>query len=192
MTFWLVCVIVVFSGLGEPAKGKRIALGRKGYNGCYGTLAEIKNENECRQAASELKKDFIEVKDWSAYPRGCYFYYLDQEISKDFNGVYYNEHKEGTAHNLATPICYEYRCVFKDGDGLPVSGYGRHGESSDYEKTGLECVSKCVEEKNKGTTKINGVTIRKSGNAGCWCEYNMKRIANPTGLYKTCYLEEDW
>ena len=36
-------------------------------------------------------------------------------------------------------------------------------------------------------SRINGVTVRKDGKAGCWCEIGMRSVSTSV-LYKTCFL----
>ena len=77
----------------------------------------------------------------------------------------------------------DYECVLKNGDGKGGS------EKSVGSKTGDDCVEACWKAK-KNDKRINGVTMRQDGVAGCWCELGMKRIAS-SSTYKTCFIVDN-
>ena len=70
--------------------------------------------------------------------------------------------------------------MFTDGDGIGGS------ETSVGSVTGDECALACI-EKRKTDKTINGVTILKSGKAGCWCEKGMKS-KEASSKYRSCFL----
>ena len=53
--------------------------------------------------------------------------------------------------------------------------------------TGERCVKECM-SKMKNDKEINGVTIRKDGKPGCWCEKKMNRVSK-SSTYKTCLID---
>ena len=55
------------------------------------------------------------------------------------------------------------------------------------EETGDECVSACVERKEKGDD-INGVMVYASSRPGCWCWGNMTKVRTGNTEYKSCFL----
>ena len=72
--------------------------------------------------------------------------------------------------------------MFVPGDG------GGGSEKRIGEQTGNNCIAACISLKKKDN-KINGVTIRRNGKAGCWCEYGMTKVAGNKNVYKTCFLK---
>ena len=71
-----------------------------------------------------------------------------------------------------------------------MSGDGAGGsEVKIGDQTGQECINACKERKKTDAT-INGVTIRKDGNNGCWCEKKMSYVTG-SSRYKTCYLDPE-
>ena len=58
--------------------------------------------------------------------------------------------------------------------------------------TGIKCINACKKRK-KTDQSINGVTVRKDGSGGCWCEKNMGSVSKSdykTQTYKTCRMTQ--
>ena len=76
-----------------------------------------------------------------------------------------------------------YNCNFVGGDGG-----GKKADEIQMEGVrGDKCVQTCIEEK-KNDPLINGVTIYKKRDVGCWCERNMSVVTGAGVVYKTCFL----
>ena len=59
--------------------------------------------------------------------------------------------------------------------------------------TGQFCIDACKTRKNTDPS-INGVTVRRNGKGGCWCERNMKSVlkfSRSTRFYKTCAITQE-
>ena len=66
-----------------------------------------------------------------------------------------------------------------DGDGgTEVSVSGVKGKA---------CIDACLEKK-KTDASINGVTMWKADQDGCWCERNMNTIDTSKSTYRACFL----
>merc|ERR1719336_2949598 len=70
-------------------------------------------------------------------------------------------------------------CHFVTGDGIGGT------ETKIGEFTGDECVEKC---RLARFAHYNGVTVKKDGSAGCWCEKGMTGVKKSSDSYKTCFI----
>ena len=84
----------------------------------------------------------------------------------------------------------KYSCISAPPEFLCklASGVGSgNSEKRIGDQTGDDCARACMTEKKTDDT-INGVTIKKDGSAGCWCEIGIKRTV-PSDIYNTCIFK---
>merc|ERR1711962_1836028 len=100
-----------------------------------------------------------------------------------------NEESEEFHDETATGEAEPFNCPrFEKGDGTGGT------EKKIGMQKGFACVLACIKRKKIKGIVVDGVTVRKDGKPGCWCELGMKRIsrsAKSVRKYMTCFLEPE-
>jgi len=91
-------------GLGGQAVS--VVYGKMGSDTCPSGYTKITTEAECRAAMPFIKSDpdgYMGKYSESNMPKGCYYYNSDD----DSEGVWFNPHHTGAAHDDAEPVCQQ-------------------------------------------------------------------------------------
>jgi len=136
----------------------------------------IQTGEACIKACVERKKNDQFINGVTVRRDGSGGCWCEREMTKRDN-----DRKYKSCFLVLKSTCYG--CEFALGDGM---GSAKDNEVKVGIQTGEACIAACVERK-KIDHFINGVTVRRDGSGGCWCERVMARRDNDP-KYKSCFL----